>query len=324
MLLNPGAAAATGAVAGAIATYGFSFATPALKRLGLTDTCGILNLHFLPGLLGGAASAIAAAGIDTGGAWPEGSVAAAFPGRGGRSALAQGGYQAAATVISAAWGAGAGALAAWLLRGEHAALEGKRDDFYEDAGLWNVPADAGEEAPEVENAVALRLAREKKLLGALRAGSKSRARARARTLTPPSPRPPPNARSGGDLQGRERGAGARAARAQGAGAGAGGAGDAGAAAGARGGAQRQQQVHRGQRARGGARGRHAEGGARQPGGGGGGGGGGGAAAGGCCGGQVKCTVHTVHRRGGEGGRSTERLYREFTGSARQRKTLYNN
>jgi hypothetical protein len=44
---------AVGAVAGLVSVYGFSFASPWLKARGLTDTCGIFNLHFLPGLLGG-------------------------------------------------------------------------------------------------------------------------------------------------------------------------------------------------------------------------------------------------------------------------------
>ena len=116
MLLNPGAAMATGAVAGLLSTYGFSYFSPALKRAGLTDTCGIFNLHFLPGLTGGVASAIAAAVIDPAYAWPPAAIAAHFPGRGARSALVQGGFQMAMTVISAAWGAGAGALVALAIK----------------------------------------------------------------------------------------------------------------------------------------------------------------------------------------------------------------
>ena len=116
MLVNPGAALATGAVAGAVSTNGFSFFSPALKRAGLTDTCGIFNLHFLPGLTGGVASAIAAAVIDPAYAWPPEAIAAHFPGRGARSALVQGGFQMAMTVISAAWGAGAGALVALAIK----------------------------------------------------------------------------------------------------------------------------------------------------------------------------------------------------------------
>jgi ammonium transporter Rh len=165
MLLNPGAALATGFFAGLLSVYGFSFATPALKRMGLTDTCGIFNLHFMPGLLGGVASAIAAAVVDPAYGWPTSAIATHFPGRGSRSALVQGGFQMAMTVISLAWGAAAGALVAFAVRDTPAA-EPMRDDFYEDGGSWNVPMDAGEEHAELENSVALMLASEKRRLGA--------------------------------------------------------------------------------------------------------------------------------------------------------------
>ena len=165
MLLNPGAAAATGAFAGILSTYGFSYASPALKRAGLTDTCGIFNLHFMPGVMGGVASAIAAAVVDPAYGWPAAAIAANFHGRGERSALVQGGFQMAMTVISAAWGAGTGALVALAVR-DHSVHEPIVNNFYEDAGLWNVPHDMGEEAPELENAVALKLAQQKKSLGA--------------------------------------------------------------------------------------------------------------------------------------------------------------
>ena len=137
MLANPWGALLAGTVAGGVSTYGFSYLVPALKRLGLTDTCGISSLHFIPGLMGGFASAIAAAGID-GPDWDHASMLEAFPGRrAGRSALVQGGMQAACTAISLAFGLLAGALTGAIMRLPCA--EPMRDDFYEDAGSWNVP-----------------------------------------------------------------------------------------------------------------------------------------------------------------------------------------
>lgn len=167
MLINPGAAMATGAVAGAVSTYGFSFFSPALKRAGLTDTCGILDLHLLPGLIGGFASAIGAAVIDPGYGWTPTAIATHFPGRGGRSAGEQGGYQAAMTVISLAFGGLVGAAVGYLLKAPALAwvMEPMEESFYEDSGAWNVPSDAGEEAPEIEALVVRRLAAEKKKLG---------------------------------------------------------------------------------------------------------------------------------------------------------------
>ena len=80
MLLNPGYALLTGVIAGIVATYGFSFLTPALKSRGLTDTCGIVNLHLIPGIIGGVCGAIAATTVQ-GDKWPDAAIAVAFPGR---------------------------------------------------------------------------------------------------------------------------------------------------------------------------------------------------------------------------------------------------
>ncbi len=55
-------APAVGLVAGTLSVTGYVLASPALEsRLGLTDTCGVFNLHGCPGILGGLASALFAA-----------------------------------------------------------------------------------------------------------------------------------------------------------------------------------------------------------------------------------------------------------------------
>ena len=43
-----------GMAAGSISTLGFAYLTPMLERkIGLGDTCGVHNLHGIPGILGG-------------------------------------------------------------------------------------------------------------------------------------------------------------------------------------------------------------------------------------------------------------------------------
>ena len=43
-----------GLAAGCISTLGFAYLTPLLERsIGLGDTCGVHNLHGIPGILGG-------------------------------------------------------------------------------------------------------------------------------------------------------------------------------------------------------------------------------------------------------------------------------
>jgi len=151
MLVNPWGALLTGLVAGWVSTYGFTFITPWLReRVGLTDTCGIFNLHLVPGLIGGAASAVAAAtNVVIGSERNQFSSAAAreqFPGRfnapgGERSAALQGAYQMAVCAISLAFAVLTGGLVGWSMR--LPLLDAKVDHFYDDEGEWNMP-------PEVE------------------------------------------------------------------------------------------------------------------------------------------------------------------------------
>eukprot|EP00775_Hariotina_reticulata_P008850 gene8850-9029_t len=61
--LAPGGAVAVGLFAGTLSTLGFGMLSPFLERvIGLGDTCGVHNLHGLPGLLGGLIAGIAALG----------------------------------------------------------------------------------------------------------------------------------------------------------------------------------------------------------------------------------------------------------------------
>lgn len=158
MLTNPWGALLAGSVAGAVSVYGFSYLVPALKRAGLTDTCGISSLHFMPGFIGGIASAIAAAGV-TSPDWDATAIVEDFSGRAaGRSALMQGCFQMAMTVISMAFGALSGAATGWLMRMPFA--EPQMDGYYEDEHSWNVPYDE-EEDPEQDSDFAQALERAK-------------------------------------------------------------------------------------------------------------------------------------------------------------------
>ncbi|RNA27197.1 ammonium transporter Rh type B-like [Brachionus plicatilis] len=61
MQIEPFGAMIIGTVAGIISTLGFQFLTPTLNETVVHDTCGVNNLHGMPGLLSGIASAIVAA-----------------------------------------------------------------------------------------------------------------------------------------------------------------------------------------------------------------------------------------------------------------------
>lgn len=62
LVIKPWGAMLLGSVAGTLSTSGFVFVTPLLdKYLGIHDTCGVHNLHGMPGILGGIAGAISSA-----------------------------------------------------------------------------------------------------------------------------------------------------------------------------------------------------------------------------------------------------------------------
>ena len=57
--IAPAAALAVGIIAGILSTLGFTYATPLIQsKLGICDTCGVHNLHGVPGIFGGIVSAI--------------------------------------------------------------------------------------------------------------------------------------------------------------------------------------------------------------------------------------------------------------------------
>ena len=68
IITNPGGSIALGFLIGCISSLGYAVFTPiAREKFGLHDTCGVLYLHCIPGILGGIISAIvveAAVGED--------------------------------------------------------------------------------------------------------------------------------------------------------------------------------------------------------------------------------------------------------------------
>jgi len=59
LIVTPYGAVLIGSVAGALSTLGFVYLTPKLRnKIGLHDTCGVHNLHGMPGIMGACVSAI--------------------------------------------------------------------------------------------------------------------------------------------------------------------------------------------------------------------------------------------------------------------------
>ncbi|CAL8464160.1 g3695 [Coccomyxa elongata] len=61
LMVGPGGALGVGILAGLISTLGYAYLTPVLEaKIGLRDTCGVHNLHGMPGILGGLVAAATA------------------------------------------------------------------------------------------------------------------------------------------------------------------------------------------------------------------------------------------------------------------------
>jgi len=141
LIYNTYGAILVGAIAGIVSSYGFSYLSPQLTKHGLFDICGIANLHFMPGLIGGFTSAIAVAAQNLDFTNIH------------RSASMQAGYQAAHTIISCVFGMVWGLIVGKIITMEFA--EPQTNNYYEDAEYWNVPFD-DEEIPEINEEMELR------------------------------------------------------------------------------------------------------------------------------------------------------------------------
>ena len=136
LALPPPAALSLGLAAGVLSVLGYARLSPALEaRLGVRDTCGVLNLHGLPGVLGGLAA---------------GALAALSPGANAglllRHGAAQPLWQAAGAAVAVAAGLVAGGAAGWVVgRVDLAGQSLAEDEVYEDGVYWGEGAGEGHE-----------------------------------------------------------------------------------------------------------------------------------------------------------------------------------
>ncbi|XP_062403340.1 ammonium transporter Rh type C-like 2 [Sardina pilchardus] len=140
-MLMPYGSLIVGFCCGVISTLGYIFLTPFMERkLKIQDTCGIHNLHAMPGVIGGIVGAITAAAASTEVYGKEGLINT-FDFEGpfeGRSPTVQGGHQAAALCVSIVFGIGGGIFVGCILKlpiwGDVADEHCFDDEFY-----WEVP-----------------------------------------------------------------------------------------------------------------------------------------------------------------------------------------
>ncbi|CAG2222915.1 CD241 [Mytilus edulis] len=158
MPLNPWGALVIGCLAGLLSTIGFRLITPCLSsKAKLHDTCGVHNLHGMPGVLAGIASAILAS-LSSYEKWGD-SVFVIFHGRApgfnsteykhyhntnstwepglGRSGMEQGGYQIVALIITLAIALVGGTITGFILKLPFCDRP-DGDSLFDDRVHWNV------------------------------------------------------------------------------------------------------------------------------------------------------------------------------------------
>ncbi|GAB1603227.1 ammonium transporter Rh type B-like [Argonauta hians] len=161
LMIQPYGAIIIGSVAGIVSTIGYKYITPFLSsKLKTHDTCGVNNLHGMPALIAGIAGAIAAAtatedtyGISLYEHFPlripvDNSSSLILPSSdlkmdlaAGRSAIAQGGYQMLALVITLAVAVVGGSITGVILKFIPILDQPHDDDLFEDKKYWHLPVD---------------------------------------------------------------------------------------------------------------------------------------------------------------------------------------
>ncbi|XP_020481324.1 rh family, C glycoprotein a [Labrus bergylta] len=151
-MITPYGSLIVGFFCGIISTCGYLAVTPFLEKyLKLQDTCGVHNLHAVPGMLGGFIGAIVAAAATEDVYGREGLINVFdFEGEfSTRSVGTQGGFQAAGTCVAIVFGLVGGAIVGCILRfpiwGDPA-----DDNCYDDEVYWELPEDEETIPPVLE------------------------------------------------------------------------------------------------------------------------------------------------------------------------------
>lgn len=146
MMLTPFGALAAGFLAGTVSTLGYKFFTPVLEsKFKVQDTCGVHNLHGMPGVLGALLGVLVTA-LATHEAYGDG-LQSVFPliAEVRRSATSQAVYQFFGLLITLMFAIVGGSLGGFLLKLPY--LDAPPDSqCYEDQLYWEVPGEHEDEA----------------------------------------------------------------------------------------------------------------------------------------------------------------------------------
>jgi len=130
MAVYPGGAIGIGCIAGLVSCFGYNYIQPALeRRIKLHDTCGVNNLHGMPGILGALISAVVA-GVGAGSEVYGSQLLENFPAE--YSAGKQGGIQVLSIVNTLVVAMIGGVLTGMIIR----PLDDTVPRYYDDSVNW--------------------------------------------------------------------------------------------------------------------------------------------------------------------------------------------
>ena len=114
LVIGPGGALITGLISGTVSVLGYRGLTPKLESaIGLRDTCGVLNLHGIPSIIGAIVTAVGIAASET--SSYQGTLGDVFSSSASRSFISQSGIQVAAIAVTLTFSIGGGLGTGFLL-----------------------------------------------------------------------------------------------------------------------------------------------------------------------------------------------------------------
>lgn len=136
LMIKPWGAILIGMCAGIISSLGYAYVTPFLnKKLKVHDTCGVHNLHGMPGIFAGIVGTFATAFIDKSD-YPKGDFEAIYKKHDTRSLSKLAGYQAAAIFVALGMSISGGLITGLIIKKMDTLDE---DELFLDATEFEVP-----------------------------------------------------------------------------------------------------------------------------------------------------------------------------------------
>ncbi|XP_047146568.1 ammonium transporter Rh type A isoform X1 [Hydra vulgaris] len=138
LMIKPWGAIMIGMFAGCISVLGYNYLTPILNKHKIHDTCGVHNLHGMPGVFGALCGAVAAAAIKPKSYYDKDDFLNIYTLGEERTLVKQGCFQLAALLVSLTLAIVGGLMTGLLVNFFQSIVD---DDHFDDKGDFEIPAD---------------------------------------------------------------------------------------------------------------------------------------------------------------------------------------